>query len=199
MIRISLTDFIEYVAKVGTTKHTKVKQMKTRDKYHPAFDFWKQLRDELKKLHYEEEYDKSKLSELPRQIHNKKKVLRYEALVKAYLSFLGRKKISSFPIKKQYWKYNDVSIRVNPELGLKIGAKEYIIKLYFKADKLSKAKAETLLTIMSQVYQQDIKKGRQIAILDIERKKLLCPTIKAQHLVVLQAEVNSFKTIWDAI
>ena len=46
-IKISLTDFVDFVSKSGTSKLTKVKQIKGRRSYHPAFDFWKLMRDEI--------------------------------------------------------------------------------------------------------------------------------------------------------
>ena len=50
MINITLTDFIDYVSKVGTSRYTKVNQIHSRDVYHPAFDFWKPLREGFIKL-----------------------------------------------------------------------------------------------------------------------------------------------------
>ena len=44
MINISLTDFIDYVSKIGASKFTVVNQIYSREEYQPAFDFWKSLR-----------------------------------------------------------------------------------------------------------------------------------------------------------
>ncbi|WP_164879142.1 hypothetical protein [Flavobacterium cerinum] len=40
-IKISLTDFLDFINRSGGTKMTKVKQVKNRAKYHPASDFYK--------------------------------------------------------------------------------------------------------------------------------------------------------------
>lgn len=52
MIKISLTQFLDYSAKVSTSaKINKVKEIKRSPGYHPAFDYWKPLRDAIKKIH----------------------------------------------------------------------------------------------------------------------------------------------------
>jgi len=51
MINISLTDFIDYVSKVGTSKFTVVNKIHSREEYHPVFDFWKALREGIIDLH----------------------------------------------------------------------------------------------------------------------------------------------------
>jgi hypothetical protein len=43
MPSISLTDFVDFVVATGTSKLTKVRQIKRRPQYHPAFDHWKSL------------------------------------------------------------------------------------------------------------------------------------------------------------
>lgn len=50
-ISVSLTDFIDFVNKSGNSKMTKVKQVKYRNTYHPASDFYKALREEIIETH----------------------------------------------------------------------------------------------------------------------------------------------------
>lgn len=48
---ISLTDFVDFVIKMGTPKLTKVKAVKNREEYEPAKDYWRQLRKGLQSFH----------------------------------------------------------------------------------------------------------------------------------------------------
>jgi hypothetical protein len=51
MPRITLTDFIEVVTKTAGPKATKVSQLKNRQAYDPATDFYKAFREGLIALH----------------------------------------------------------------------------------------------------------------------------------------------------
>jgi len=75
-VQISLTDFIEYVSKVGTTKFTKVKEIKNREPYHPAFDFWKPLREKIIEIHKENK-NKNLLDEVLNDLTDKNKINLY--------------------------------------------------------------------------------------------------------------------------
>lgn len=51
-IKVSLTQFLTYSSKVSTgAKINYVKQIKNSPEYHPGIDYWKPLRDEIKRLH----------------------------------------------------------------------------------------------------------------------------------------------------
>lgn len=51
MPQISLTDFVDVVSKAGRPKATKVRQVKERPEYEPAFDFYKSLREHVVENH----------------------------------------------------------------------------------------------------------------------------------------------------
>ncbi len=198
MINISLTDFIDYVSKVGTSKFTVVNKIYTREDYQPAFDFWKPLREGIIELH-QNEVDKSALDKILENLTDKKKINRYPALIKSYKSFYGRKKIEWFDPPNREWKINDLRIKLNPELGLEINNKLYVIKLYFKADKLSQMKADLILLLMNTKLKRGDFKDVTFAVLDIERKKLFENTkLSRTHLPLLEGEALSFINIWNS-
>jgi len=196
-VQISLTDFIEYVSKVGTTKFTKVKEIKNREPYHPAFDFWKPLREKIIEIHKERK-NKNLLDEVLNDLTDKNKINLYPNLISQYKSFIGRKKIEWIEPPFEDWIMSDLRIRINPEIGLFINDKPYIIKLYFKSEALSKAKVDLILLMMNE----NLKKGEYVdanfAVLDINKKKLYenCPLDKV-HLSLLEGEALSFLKIWD--
>lgn len=199
MAYISLSDFIEYVSKSGTTKFSKVKAIYRREDYHPSKDFWRILREAIIELHSKNR-DKSDLDEVLKGLTDRKKQNRYPELVKQYKSFLGRKKIEWFepPIKE--WKFENLKVKLNPELGLDINGKLYVIKLWFKAEKLSKAKAELILLLLNEKLQTKKFKDVTFAILDIGNKKLFDSTkLTSAEFPLLEAEALSFIRIWDAV
>lgn len=124
-IQISLTDFIDFVSKVGTTKFTKVKEVKNREPYHPAFDFWKPLREKIIEIH-ENGKNKNLLDEVLKDLTDKNKIGLYPHLIAQYKSFLGRKKTEWISPPFVDWKTGDLRIKINPEIGLFINDKPYI-------------------------------------------------------------------------
>lgn len=199
MINISLTDFIDYVSKVGSSKFSKVNQIFSRDEYHPAFDFWKLLREGIIEFH-EQNKNKAELDKILNQLTDKKKINRYPTLINSYKSFLGRKKIEWFEPPSKDWKKDDLEIKLNPELGLDINGKLYVIKLYFKADKLSQMKADLILLLMNAKLKKGDFKEVTFAVLDVERKKLFEKTkLNGTHLPLLEGEALSFINIWNSL
>ena len=199
MIDISLTDFIDYVSKIGTSKFTVVNQIHSRDEYHPAFDFWKPLREGIIDFHKFDK-DKSELDNILNELTDKKKINRYPLLIESYKTFIGRKKIEWFDPPFKEWKTNDLRVRLNPELGLDINGNLYIIKLYFKTDKLSQMKADLILLLMNTKLKKGDFKDATFAVLDVERNKLFEKTkLSKIHLSLLEGEALSFVNIWNSL
>lgn len=198
-VQISLTDFIDYVSKVGTTKFTKVKEIKNRDSYHPAFDFWKPLREKIIEIHKESK-NKNLLDEVVNGLTDKNKINLYPNLIIKYKSFLGKKKIEWIEPPFTDWKMNELRIKINPEIGLFINDKPYIIKLYFKSEPLSKSKADLILLMMNENLKKDDFIDANFAILDISKKKLYenC-SLNNMHISLIEGEALSFLKIWDSI
>ena len=198
MISISLTDFIDYVSKVGASKYTKVNEVFAREEYNPAFDFWKPLRDGIIDIH-ENKKDKSELNKILEGLTDKKKILRYPDLIESYKSFLGRKKYEWFEPPYKDWQTGDLRIRLNPELGLEIKGIQYVIKLYFKSEKLSQGKADLILLLMNTKLKRGYYKDVTFSILDIERNKLFEKTrLDNNHIALLEGEALSFMNIWHS-
>ena len=199
MIKISLTDFVDYVSKVGTSKYTIVNKINARDDYHPAFDFWKPLREGIIELH-KDRGDKKVLDDLLKSLTDKKKQNRYPLLIKQYKSFLGRKKIEWFDPPHKEWKEGNLSVRLNPELGLEINGEYTVIKLYFKSDKLSQMKADLILLLMNEKFKKKDYKDVTFAVLDVANKKMFNSTkLGKAHMSLLEGEALSFIKIWESI
>lgn len=198
-IQISLTDFIDFVSKAGTTKFTKVKEIKNRPSYHPAFDFWKPLRERIIEIH-KNNIDKSEIDEILYELTDKNKKELYPNIIKQYKSFLGRKKVEWLEPPFQDWRLGELRIKINPEIGLFIRDKPYVIKLYFKAEPLSKGKVDMILLMM----ENNLKKGEYedaiFGVLDINKKRLYeKSTLTNEHLFLLEGEAMNFIKIWESI
>lgn len=195
MIDISLTDFVDFVTRSGVTKQTKVRQLKNRPPYSPATDYYKTLREGIVEMH-RNQYSVALLERLCDNLPPNKRE-NYPAVVEAYKKFCKQKNLDWFEPCVGQWTHNDLAIRLNPELGLHIGGVPYIIKLYFKADKISKEKVGLILQLLEEEFPQQTLLGVQFGILDIQRSRLLTRDPRRPNLMpLLYGEATSLQTIW---
>lgn len=198
-IDISLTDFVDFVCKSGSAKLTKVKEIKKRDKYSPAKDFYKGLREGIIQNHLKKG-DKKNLDKILDDITDSKKEKNYRESVEGYQRFWGRKKIEYFEPPYRHWITGDVDVRINPELGLIYDRKSYVIKLYLKSEKLKKDKIDQILTLMESELRESINLDVIMGILDIKNSKLFTKDNDDISLLpLLEGEVKSFEIIWKGI
>lgn len=200
MIRISLTDFLDFVVAGGRPKITKVKQIKTRADYHPNFDYYKQLRDAIVDYHEQNTNDKSYFDAfLKTSLTDEKKTKKYQHLVNHYKKILGKKKCESVSHKKIIWTYDELEVSVNPELCLKINGEKNLIKLYFKSEKLSKLKTDVIPFLMKHALP-NIKNVDYYTIFDLHNNKILKENNPDQTLKpLLFAEAQHFLTLYKNI
>ncbi|NKB87176.1 MAG: hypothetical protein GKS06_03010 [Acidobacteria bacterium] len=189
MPHLSLTDLVDIVSASGTPKLTKVRGVMNRDDYEPAFDYYKQFRDAVLATHRANE-GKAALTKRLSNVANPKKVQNYDVLLKGYKSWWGHKTLKwSKPPKADYLQ-NGVSVRVNPELGLLVNGTPHVIKLYLKADKLSKLRVDLITHVMELVLRGSARKGAVMSVLDVRRSKLISPTVPIADLTAaLNAEL----------
>ena len=198
-IVVSLTDFIDFAIRVGPPKQTKVAQVKNRGAYSPATDYWKGLRDELRERHESGRIDRQSLQAFARRNADPKKINRYTAAVDGYLKFLGRKDVRWFAPPKGIWKPSRLGVNINPELGLNIGGSEFIIKLYFKGEKLTKQRID-LVTYLLRNRLQAARDEACFAVLDVANGKLHTHQENGVDLMpLLMGEAASFVAIWESL
>lgn len=198
-IDISLTDFIDFVSKAGGSKLTKVRQIKNRDEYHPATDFYKTLRDGVVDIH-KNGLDKSELNKLLVGLTDEKKKKNYPDAINGYKKFWGKKNFIWFNPPFKHWKVGDVDIKINPELGLECDGKFLVIKLYWKAEKLSKDRVAQILSLMESQLRKRVEPEILFCVLDVKNAKLFCNDTKdTSYLPLLEGEARSFETIWKGI
>jgi hypothetical protein len=196
MIKITQTDYIDFISRSGMSKLSKVKSIFSRPDYHPSFDFYKKLREEFVNYIKGDRIKNDLYIFLTHQIQ--KKQTRFEPLINGYLKFLGRKKAEWFEPPTATWIYKDLNIKMNPELGVVLNGEKYIIKLYFKDSPLEKGDIAILLEMMESTLSTGIFTGYKCALLDIERSKLRYFKKKVPSVTALiEGEAESFIRIWQ--
>lgn len=199
MPEISLTDFVDFVIKSGTPKLTKVRTIKTRPDYEPAFDFWKPLRDGIKAFHKADGRNKNVLDRILDDLTDIKKKRRYPGAIAGYKKFLGKRTLTWFDPPYSLWSSGGLDVRVNPELGLEINGRKYAVKLYFKDDSPTRAKLDVVLELM-RIALADKDGKVEMAVLDVTTARLIEMNMnKASLLPLLQGEAASFAQIWNSL
>lgn len=198
-IKLSFTEFIDVVIKAGTPKIAKIRLIKKKPEYEPAFDFYRSLRQYLIEFHKNEQYlDRRKTA--VDLTTDKKKYGHFSILLNGYWHFLGRKKPKWFDPPKKRVEINGVEIFINPELGLIFEKKKYIIKLYLKTEEISKQKIDIALGIMEYNLSDMVKDDQILAILDVRNGRLYEKTIDIPDLqAAVEAECAYISSIWDKI
>lgn len=200
MNEISLTDFVDFVTTSGTPRLTKVRQLRKRGEYSPLRDFWRDLRMGLVDIHRRGEEDvKAALEGLVDEAPEAKKE-HYAAAVRGYRRFLGRKSVHWFEPPKVDWVEGELSIRVNPELGLELDGVPTVVKVHFKSRKLGKRRVETILLLMEDALREQCNRGERFAVLDISEGKLFTSERPRWGLrPFLIGEARAMGTMWDEL
>ena len=145
-ISISMTTFIDFVvaspgSKVGEVRDAR--KLYGRE-FHPVRDPYGELREAIITMHREGR----PASSLGAVLGEASERMRphWEACIDGYSRFVGHKKLVLLPVPKPVkWTTGDLSVRVNPELALSVNGEPHLIKLYLKAEKISKGFGDRLL------------------------------------------------------
>jgi hypothetical protein len=174
-------------------------KIKKRPPYHPAFDFYKPLRDHIIDLH-QNNRSKSDFLHTKDMTSDNKKWKTYEILITKYKEFWGAKKTNWFNPPRKKWVSNDVNVLLNPELGLIIKDVPHVIKLYMKGEKLSRTKATTSLFLMHQKLPVNYEKVPIIyCILDVRQNNLIKTSVFPNNILSsIVAEAAYITCIWHS-
>jgi hypothetical protein len=200
MITISLTRFVDFVIKSGSPKYTSLKETKDQvsKAYDPAADYYKQIRDAIVE-HHRKGTPYSAVEAVANSATNRSKSTNYPLIALGHKKFLGKKTVAWFKPPSTPWVHGGVTVALNPELGLEIGGKKCVIKMYFKSDQPRKLEVKAILALMDDQLQ-DATKSRVMAILDVRRSKLITDHPPDQALLALmKGEAAAIQTIWPSL
>lgn len=192
-ISISMTTFIDFVVATPGSKVGEVRDARKLygRKFHPVQDPYRELREAIFAMHREGRDPASLRDVLSEAMETMRP--HWEANVEGYARFVGHKKIVLLPATKPVkWTSGDLSVSVNPELGLNINGTPHLIKLYFKKDEISKTRINSMLHLLQQTFPT---RGT-VGILDVRRGKLFTPPVPATIGPLLHGEAASFVEIW---
>jgi hypothetical protein len=198
MVDLSLADFIDIASKSGISKTNAILRIKNRPPYHPAFDYYKSIREHIIELH-KTNGGKKDMLDFKELTTDAKKWEAYSMLLSCYKKFLGRKTIIWFQPPRDGWQANEINVLLNPELGLIINNIPHVIKLYMKADTLSKEKSVISLFLMHQsLPKMHDNQPINYSILDIRRNNLIkTNSFPGNILSSLTAEAAYINSIWN--
>lgn len=128
---LSLTDVVDLFMLQGQPKVTKVRNLKNRQAYSPATDFYGPLRKQIVAIHQAGQ-PRSSLSKIVASITDPKKLGHYSQAVQGYTKWWGSKSLVWFQPPRATHVAHGFDVRVNPELGLSVGSSSFVVKLYFK-------------------------------------------------------------------
>lgn len=169
-IEVSLTQFLDFLAcKDATQRQTRARTiLKQMDEpYLPGRDLYKDARDAIQTA------AGGKIN-LRTELLPPNKLAHYPAIEAGYNKFIGRKVYERRQVKRKYWVGEGIVINVNPELALHRNSRTEYLKLYFKAEKLTKPQAVVAHQIMFEMLVDDpITEG--IGIIDVRKGKLVTP------------------------
>lgn len=194
--RIGLTSFIDYFVAQSPTKVAKVRAAK-RMMDGDGFDHWLLFRraavDALVAGG-----DKAIVRQCMTSAAGNRRAATYDACGRALVSWIGRKTISASAVAQgRVWSGPGIDVSVNPEVRVSINSgPELHLKLYFKADTLSKRAADPMLRLIELAYPKSTP-----AILDVRRRRLHTGPVQspADLDLLLSAEAGSFATIWSGL
>jgi hypothetical protein len=195
-MKVSLYSFATFVAGGPSAKLSAVASAKHPTAYDPVTDWWKQLREFLRKNHQNGGSQKD-LIKFATGVTQKKQA-GYAHRVKNYNAWWAKNVIASAPGQALVWSASGVSVSVNPELFLLVNGQRHVIKLYFKqSEKLSADRANVVLRLL------DLKYGKSqtvVGLLDLAQGTFLTPSTSLAYLdPLLAGEAASFAAIWPAV
>lgn len=198
---VSMSEFADFHVLTGSPKVAKVRALKSRGDYEPATDFWRPLRNAITAYHARPDGDQRTLRDFLPTV-TERRVARYEAAMRGHTRFIRNKSIKGYRAPSGTWSVGSLRVRVNPEVGLRIGDRRYIAKLYFKADVLSRARSQALIALMEEVLRPQVPSAVTFAVLDVANADLRTADGRssiADTQLALRSEARAFIEIWEGL
>jgi hypothetical protein len=196
--RISLNDFADFAVAAGGPKLAKVRQLKRRGAYRPAGDFWRPLGKKIVDS-FERGGALSDLKGFAEAQKDPKKAAAYPIAVDGTQKALGTSLQGWFDPPCGEWAHGDLRVRINPELGVydEDGVPQ-VLKLYFKKDPLSRARAEIMLHLMSKALPEGSEAVN--GIIDLQRGEVVTSSKKTDALdALIDGEAAALLAMWDRV
>lgn len=201
--KISMTSFLDFTLMPDSQKVRKVRDIKYND-YNPGTDYWKPLRDSIKK-YFQKGQNFSILEDILEDI-DPKKLKNYRNGITGFKKFLKKYDVEFFDPESRYWVQNDFAVNVNPELGLYVNGVPHLVKLYFKEETttaeiiLNKSRGATIAYLMDLRLKEFYNENTRMSILNVKKGELNTPDIDpVDQEIALDSSVAHFMRIWNRL
>lgn len=200
-IQVSLTEFVNFINASGMSKMTIVSNAKAKHEEQEGnpYDYWMAFKEEIKKQ-LKRQGTKEDLWEL---VENVREDVRenYNQMISGYLKFWKPTRMQWInPVKKMVH-IGGVKMILNPEIGIKWQGKEYMIKLFLRANEnLDKRHADIILAMMESELRDKVGDNVIFAMLDVRRGRLFSYVNKDPRLfILLKSEGREFAEMWKEL
>lgn len=195
MIRISLTQFVNFATKEPEKQLTVVRAVKKQHEqgYRVPPDLYKQFIARVVWMH-KHGRPKEELDGLAVGQTEPSRAKHYPLLVKGYKKFLGRKQVQWFKPHKGFWEHGGLIINASPELGLAWDGRKHLVKMYCNDGKdLNKRRSEIIAHLMDLAIPDlpddvvpmvlDVRKGKPVELGEFDREQTILLQGLAQSFV----------------
>jgi hypothetical protein len=190
MPTVPLTRFIDFTVAQGAARVRAVAAAK-KD-YDPQTDFYKRIRSATVRQ-FEEGWDATKFRKVVHKISTPHKAEHFEECRAGLAKWARNKTISATQAPNKTWSAAGLDVQVNPELRMIVNGEKFVVKLYFSAPKLSKARRDHMLYLLEEAAPE----GQTAAILDVRRSKLIpAPQTRRPLGPLLAAEAGAFASLY---
>lgn len=210
-IKIGLTDFVNFILG-NQNKSTVVPQIIKRQQQKTFFKhYYMPLQQPLIAYHQQQRNPNilcsiKQLDSSSKQ-YNKQHAV-YQLLINTYLGMEpAQTKIGHwFAPLTGYFYHKNLAVKIKPELGLQYKRKSdktiknYLIKLHYKEEELTKPKANLVIALMEQSLTVPNNIPTEYCILDLRRGKRFYRDQRIKNpMLVAGGEADSFLYIWNKI
>jgi hypothetical protein len=195
---LSLRDFLDVAGKTGKPRTTKIRQIKYADKYSPAIDFYKPLRNGIVSIHKAGK-SQTAMAGLLLGVGDKRKLANYPLAIAGYNTWWGAHQLAWFEPPKGKYPKHGFEVNVNPELGLKINGTSHIIKLHLNTDPMPAYRAELTGALMTHLFT-GAAPSALLGALDVRRSALMNATANSVALMSsIDAVLADIAAIWPTV
>ena len=200
-IRITLTEFVNFINASGMAKMTIVSSAKAKHEEIDGnpYDYWKDFKDEVRHQ-LKKNGTKEDLKEMVEDIREDMRE-NYNIMINGFLRFWKPSRMTWLKPVNKMANVGGTKMRINPEIGVRWNNRNLMIKLFLKVNEdLDKRHADIILALMENELREKVDAGVEFAILDVRRGKLFVYVNNdPKLLVLLKTEGRHFADMWKEI
>lgn len=200
-IKITATEFINYINASGEAKITVVHNAKEKHENGDEFpyDYWAEFKRYLIRT-LKTNGSKEDLKEVIEKVKDEYRP-NHQAMVDGFIKYWGRKDLEWVQPAKRVYNLNGLRISISPEIGFILNGIEYHVKLFLKSkETLDRKHADIVTNLMEQGLRKKAGDNVVFAVMDVKRGKLYEYRGENPRIPILLAgEAAGFLNAWNAL